>query len=64
MGDLCSFYPLPMPTQASMPLGEWMAAELDRPPVVGDIVRHGNASFVVRELKGGQISRVGLGIQA
>jgi len=64
VGDVCSFYGLPMPTQQSMPLGEWIAAELDRPPVVGDSVRRGSATFVVRELQGSKISRVGLGIQA
>jgi cell volume regulation protein A len=64
VGDVCSFYGLPMPTHQSMPLGEWIAAELDRPPVVGDCVRRASATFVVRELQGSKISRVGLGIQA
>jgi len=63
VGDICSFYSLPVPAQQSMPVGEWIAAELDRPPVVGDSVRHGNATFVVRGLQGSKISRVGLGIR-
>lgn len=62
VGDVCGFYSLPMPSLPSMPLGEWLAAELDRPPVVGDSIRHGNATFVVRELQGSKISLVGLGI--
>lgn len=64
VGDVCNFYSLPMPAQASTPLGDWMAAELNRPPVVGDSVRHGGATFVVRELQGNKISRVGLGLAA
>ena len=64
VGDVCSFYSLPTPAQPSMPLGEWIAAELDQPPVVGDSVRYGNATFVVRELHGNQISGVGLGLEA
>jgi cell volume regulation protein A len=62
VGDVCSFYCLPVPPQASMPLGDWIAAELDRPPVVGDSVVYGGATFVVRELQGNTISRVGLGL--
>lgn len=62
VGDVFSFYSLPMPTEMFMPLGDWIAAELHRPPVVGDTVRHGSATFVVREMQGTQISRVGLGL--
>ncbi|MDZ7939042.1 MAG: potassium/proton antiporter [Rhodoferax sp.] len=64
VGDVCSFYGLPIPVQTSLPLGEWITAELKRPPVVGDQVRHASATFVVRELQGNKISQVGLGIQA
>ena len=45
-----------------MPLGDWMAAELRRPPVAGDSVTLGSATLVVRELDQGRISRVGLGL--
>ena len=64
VGDVCSFYSLPMPSQTSTPLGEWITAELHRPPVVGDSVRHGSATFVVRGLQGGKVSSVGLGLQS
>lgn len=47
-----------------MPLGDRMAAELHRPPVVGDVVAYGSATFVVRELKGDAITQVGLGLHA
>ena len=64
VGDVCGFYGLPMPAQIAMPLGDWIGAELSRPPVVGDSVCHGAATFVVRELQGNTISRIGLGLEA
>ena len=59
---VCEFYNLPLPGQAALPLGDWMAAELRRPPVAGDSVALGSATLVVRELAQGRISRVGLGL--
>jgi cell volume regulation protein A len=59
---VCEFYNLPVPQAAAQPLGDWMAAELRRPPVAGDSVVLGAATLVVRELDGGRISRVGLGL--
>jgi cell volume regulation protein A len=59
---VCEFYNLPLPQGAAQPLGEWMAAELRRPPVAGDSVALGGATLVVRELADGRISRVGLGL--
>ncbi len=64
VGDVFSFYSLPMPADMFMPLGKWITAELHRPPVVGDSVRHGGAVFVVRELQGNTITSVGLGLRA
>ncbi len=61
---VCEFYNLPLPAaaQADLPLGEWMVLQLRRPPVAGDRVVLGPATFVVRELAGGRILRVGLGL--
>jgi cell volume regulation protein A len=59
---VCEFYNLPLPDGAELPLGEWMAAELRRPPVAGDSVALGPAALVVRELDGGRVSRIGLGL--
>ena len=59
---VCEFYNLPVPAGAAQPLGDWMAAELRRPPVAGDSVTLGSATLVVRELDQGRISRVGLGL--
>jgi cell volume regulation protein A len=59
---VCEFYNLLPPAGAEQPLGDWMAAELRRPPVAGDSVALGPATLVVRELAQGRISRVGLGL--
>ncbi len=63
VGRVCDFYGLPAPADAALPLGDWMAAELGRPPIAGDSVQLGAAVFVVRELDAGAISSVGLGLQ-
>jgi cell volume regulation protein A len=62
LASVCAFYGLPQPADASAALGDWITAALRRPPVAGDSVRHGAAVFVVRELRGGVVSRVGLGL--
>ncbi len=62
IGAICTFYDLPAVADPHQALGSWMASELRRPPVVGDGVSWGSASFVVRELEGGHIARVGLGL--
>jgi len=63
---VCEFYNLPLPAaaQADLPLGEWMVLQLRRPPVAGDSVVLGQATFVVRELSDGRIVRVGLGLSS
>lgn len=63
VGSICEFYGLPMPADASMPLGDWMVAQLRRAPVAGDSVRMGPAALVVREVVGGKISSLGLGLK-
>jgi cell volume regulation protein A len=62
LATVCEFYGLPAPADAALPLGEWMAAALRRPPVAGDSLALGSATLVVRELHAGRISRVGLGL--
>jgi potassium/hydrogen antiporter len=63
IGDVCEFYALPAPAQPSMPLREWLARQLGRPPVAGDRVRLGGAVFVVRAHEDGTISNVGLRLE-
>jgi len=60
VGPLCAFYGLPEPLQAGLPVGQWLAQAVGRPPVAGDRVRLGSALLVVRALEQGRISGVGL----
>ncbi len=60
--QVCDFYGLPAPAQAGLPLAEWIAVSLRRPPVVGDSVPLGTATLVVRDVRDGRISAVGLGL--
>ncbi len=63
VAEICAFYDLPLPPHEAMPLGDWMTAELRRPPVAGDTVRLGPATLVVRALEGGKIASMGLGLR-
>ena len=63
VGAVCDFYGLQAPAQGAVTLRDWMAAELRRPPVAGDIVRIGHATLVVREIKDGAIASIGIGLQ-
>jgi potassium/hydrogen antiporter len=63
IGSICAFYNLPDVADPQQALGVWMAAQLRRPPVVGDGVAWGSASFVVRTLEGGRIALVGMGLE-
>jgi potassium/hydrogen antiporter len=62
IGAVCDFYGLPAPSDTSASLGEWMAAELRRPPVAGDSVALGAAVLVVRGIEDGRIASIGLGL--
>jgi cell volume regulation protein A len=60
---VCEFYGLPMPEQSASSLADWMTSELRRPPVAGDSVGLGSAVLVVREIREGNISSIGLGLR-
>jgi potassium/hydrogen antiporter len=62
VGQVCVFYGLPAPAQAELPLAEWIADSLRRPPVTGDSVPLGSATLVVRGVHEGRICAVGLGL--
>ena len=64
LAAVCEFYGLPLPAGAPAALGDWMAAEIRRPPVAGDSLRLGAATLVVRELRDGRISSIGLGLRS
>ncbi len=62
VGSVCDFYGLPRPEVADASLADWMAAELRRPPVAGDSIALGSATLVVREIEGGRIAAIGVGL--
>ncbi len=62
VASLCDFYGLPAPRDGNAPLADWMAAALHRAPVAGDTVPLGPMTLVVREVAGGRITRIGLGL--
>ncbi|MEO7852705.1 MAG: potassium/proton antiporter [Rubrivivax sp.] len=67
VASVCEFYGLPKPADGSEPfedcsLAKWMTAELRRAPVAGDTVALGPATLVVREVEGGKILGIGMGL--
>lgn len=62
VGPVCAFYGLPPPEDPMVPLGDWLASQLGRPPIAGDSVRLNTATLVVRKLVDGRISSVGLSL--
>ncbi len=64
LAAVCQFYGLPPAPDGLATLGEWMAAQIRRPPVAGDRVRLGPALLIVRRLDGNRIMRVGLSLLA
>lgn len=63
--DVCSFYGLPLPdgSDDGRTLADWVASQLMRPAVVGDVVDWHGARFSVREMNGARIVRIGLAIE-
>ena len=62
VASVCDFYGLPAPAGANATLGDWVAAELRRPPVPGDSLRLGQATLVVRAVHEGRIKAIGMGL--
>jgi cell volume regulation protein A len=60
MENLCAFYGLPVPGDSTQSVGDWLQAELNRPPVPGDSVHLGTAEISVRDMKGKRIGHVGI----
>ncbi len=63
VGPVCAFYGLPAPEDPSIPLGDWVASKLGRPPIAGDSVQIDTATLVVRKLVNGRISSIGLSLE-
>ncbi|MFZ5474536.1 MAG: transporter associated domain-containing protein, partial [Pseudomonadota bacterium] len=63
MASVAELYGLPLPEGAAqMSLADFLAARLNGVPVAGDRYRLGNLEFVVREVEGQRITRIGLRI--
>jgi cell volume regulation protein A len=62
MVELCLFYGLTLPCEASKSVGQWLAESLHRPPVEGDMVHLGQAEISVRATQGNRITQVGIRI--
>lgn len=60
--EVLAFYGLP-PPERDEALGRWCERHLHRAPVVGDRIHWGDASFTVRAMDGGRITRIGLVIE-
>jgi cell volume regulation protein A len=61
LGDIAMFYGVEIPAGAeTVSLGDYLQRIFRKRPVVGDRVKVGRVEFVVRELDGGRVSRVGL----
>ncbi|QKT04509.1 potassium/proton antiporter [Ectothiorhodospiraceae bacterium 2226] len=63
MADVAMMYGLAQaPDMAASSLSEYLSGHLKARPVVGDRLRLGHVEFVVREVEGGRIRKVGLKI--
>ena len=61
LADIALFYGIDMPPSAGdTTLGEYLQRVFRKRPVVGDRLKVGRVEFVVREMQGGRVSRVGL----
>jgi cell volume regulation protein A len=61
LADIAMFYGVEMPPGAhDASLGEYLQRVFRKRPVVGDRLKVGRVEFVVREVTGGRVSRVGL----
>ena len=61
VGKIADFYGLPVPqAEKATPVGNFVAARLPANPSVGDSVGVGLIGFVVHDVSGGRITRVGL----
>lgn len=61
LGALAGFYDLAIPTRhADRTADQWFAERYDGEPRIGDRLRIGTASLVVRELIDAKVARIGL----
>ena len=60
MTDVSVFYGLALEHADGLSLSEWLVRELGKPPVVGDSVAFSGVVFVVKEMTGSRITKVGI----
>jgi len=60
MNEIAVFYGLSVDPNQVSTLDQWIKAQLAKPPVVGDLVQTPTACFVVKEMKGDTIVKVGV----
>ncbi|MFA5530087.1 MAG: potassium/proton antiporter [Thiohalomonadaceae bacterium] len=60
VADVTTVYALELPTGDGQTLSDFLAARFNRRQVVGDRVRVGGVEFVVREVDGSRVAKVGL----
>lgn len=60
MADVAVFYALELPDASEQTLSQWLIESLGKPPVVGDVYRFDKVTFVVREMSGSEIAKVGV----
>lgn len=60
MTEVGTFYDLSLESLEGLTLNEWIKKQLDKPPVVGDIVHTPTVSFVVSQMSGSEVVKVGV----
>lgn len=60
MLEVCGFYGLTLSVSEGLTLDQWIKDQLDKPPVVGDIVHTPTVSFVVKQMSGDRVLKVGV----
>lgn len=60
MADIAGFYGLTLDDIDGQTLGDWLADRLGKPPVAGDVFTVSGVSFVVKEMSGSAIAKVGI----
>jgi potassium/hydrogen antiporter len=60
MSEIASFYGIELQSPEPISLEDWIKTRLEKPPVVGDVVATPTVSFVVKEMAGAKITKVGV----
>ena len=61
MSEVAVFYGLELEGIEGLTLEDWVKVKLGKPPVIGDVLVVNNISFVVKEMSGSAILKIGIG---